>query len=232
MAPVPTISTCQDCKSSFERRTAYRAKYCPLCRPSHRYKRPKKFFWDDEKDALLRAQYDGRKGCGLMLAKRLGMPRQAINVRARELGVARPRKQRMWTPEEDAVLDTYAGTWSVRKIARALKRTVNSVARRMTLLSISRRVSDGYTRNDLTLCFGVDKRVVDRWIQLRLLRGQRYDGKDAGQWHFTHSDVLAFIRAHSAEVDLKRVDQAWFFDLVFNTLANDRRKRVSEQEVA
>lgn len=213
---------CSDCRRSYAAKKTSESRFCGDCRTKRKHM-PKKYRWTPEQDALLRAQYDGRKGCGIRLSRSIGYPRRVVVERAQVLGLGFPRKHvRAWTPEEDDFLETHCGEWTVHKMARHLKRTRLSVAARVKRLRLSAMIHSGYTLESLKACFNVCCHVVTKWIDKRMLRGKRRYNCDANAWHFTDDDVLRFIRNYPNAFKLARVDQTWFIDLVLGIRTDAR----------
>jgi len=141
------------------------------------------------------------------MAARTGFGRSLIYARARGLGLTFINK-RKWTTEEVAYLDESRGCVPVRRMAKRLGRSVDSVLIQLARMGVSGRVVDGYTVRDIAELLGVGWATVQGWERRGLLKRLphgRYDD-DA---------VLKFLKLHPHEYDLRRVDQTWFKGLVF-----------------
>lgn len=106
-----------------------------------------------------------------------------------------------------------------QKIAKRLHRPLSSVVNKCKRLRISRRVRNGYTMRDLEMCLGEHHHKIARWIengwlQDRLQGTRRHDGNGNDILRIREKDVTKFIRNHSREINLGKVDQMWFLDLV------------------
>ena len=142
------------------------AKWGPCCRWKHRGRKPKKYLWTPERDQVLRERYDGRKkGTAAALAHAIGWPTWVIKKRAATLGLCYAVERKAWTVEETAFLWEHAGTRTTHWIAKQLKRSETSVVLKFKRMKISRRVKDGYTLRELTLCFGIDHHGIERWVR-------------------------------------------------------------------
>lgn len=207
---------CGDCPRKL---TQPYARWCDDCRWRHRGKQPI-YIWTPEKDAILKAKYEGRDGIPAAIAATFGWPSWVIKKRAALLGLtACPKNRRAWTPEEVRFLEDHAGTRLVAYIAKRLGRSITSVVLKLKHMHISRRIREGYTLRDLELCFGVDHHAIDGWIRRGLLRGRhRHGGEqrafERDAWQFTDEGLLGFIRENPTAFELRRVDQTWFMDLV------------------
>jgi AraC-like DNA-binding protein len=174
----------------------------------------RKYVFTDQIDQFIREIYlcsryaKTRPGIRL-LAKRVGMPHWALKKRARELGLART-KELPWSELELAILSRYA--WmSDERIHLKLKRM--------------RFKHDGtfYSANGLAQALGIDSHAVTRWIKhghlKAKLRGTARTEQQNGDIYLIHEkDVRRFILEHPTDIDLRKVDQLWFLDLITNGL--------------
>ena len=85
-------------------------------------------------------------------------------------------------------------------------------------LGHSRRLTEGYTIRDLELCFGEDHHKIQRWIANGWLHDEsqetrRHNGNGTDH-RISEKQILTFIKAHSQEINLGKVDQTWFLDLL------------------
>lgn len=163
------------------------------------------------------------------LAEQVGIPHWALKKRARELGLART-KEKPWTEAELAILARYA--WmSVERMRLKLKAA--GYARTVTAINLKlkrmRFKSDPgfYSAKGLADALGIDSHVVTRWIKaghLRAeLRGTKRTEQQGGDSYFIQEkDVRRFILAHPTEIDLRKVDQLWFLDLITNGFVQSR----------
>jgi hypothetical protein len=208
---------CADCESPVTFRTVA-GRYCAQCRWRHRGKR-RLYVWTPERDQVLRERYYVEGRCqARALARIIGWPDWAITRRAQELGLTRaPIERRAWTPEEEAFLLEHAGSRHVRWMARQLGRGLTATVLKLKRMRISRRWREGYTLRELVACFGVDHKVIRRWIVDGKLdarrRGLSSDETRDG-WYVTDAGILRFLQAHPLLFPLSKVDQVWFMDLI------------------
>ena len=173
----------------------------------------KKYHFEPYHDALIRERYDSRTETIDWLARVLGVPRFAVKHRAQRLGVART-KEKPWSLEEVAYLETYLHRLSVVTLARRLERTVTAVALKAKRLGI-RKSDEGYTATAVAQAFGVDLHRVTCWIEQSLLRASRRNtGRNRDMYYISEGAVKEFVTGHPSEFDLRKVDQLWFIDLV------------------
>jgi hypothetical protein len=190
----------------------------------------KKYDWTAERDAVLKAKYDGKiHGRAAEIGRELGYPTWRVKKRAAELGLCYASVRTPWTKQEVAFLLEHAGSRTVQWMVKRLPgRTLTMVVLKLKRLRISRRWREGYTVRDLEECFGVDHHSLDRWIREGKLVGRRRgtdrkgpggrpNGGGAGPgdpWVFTDANCVRFIREHPTTFRLDKVDQVWFLDLV------------------
>jgi len=195
-----------------------RARFCRHCR--HRGGKPK-YVVTDQVEAVLRACYDSTvPGRAAEIAAEIGWSRCAVKKAATKLGLTRPwpADRRSWTSAEDAVLVEWQGLHSARSIGKKIGRGETSVILRMKRLGLSRRVRNGYSARDLARCFGVDDKVVCRWCDQGWLSSARQGTRRANDVRrISRAAVLDFIREHREQYVLRKVDQAWFLDLVLGS---------------
>ena len=203
-------------------------KYCDPCRAQARRKR--KYIFSDQIDQLIREVYltnpDTKTRPGIRpLAKKLGMPHWALKKRARELGLARTKEQ-PWSEPELEVLARYA--WmSDERIRLKLKaagyaRTVTGIHLKLKRMRFKEDVSF-YSANGLAQAMGIDSHTVARWIRAGHLkakyRGTERTEQQGGDIYLIHEkDIRRFILEHPTDIDLRKVDQLWFLDVITNGL--------------
>jgi len=86
-------------------------------------------------------------------------------------------------------------------------------------MGTSRRVRNGYTMRELELCLGEDHHKIAGWIKNGWLRDRlqgtrRHDGNRNDIHRIREKDILTFIRNYPQELNLGKVDQMWFLDLL------------------
>jgi len=192
--------------------------------------RRRKYIFNDQADQLLREAYLGTpnakaKSRIYLLAKRLGMPHWALKKRARELGLART-KELPWSEQELAILARYA--WmSDERIRLKLKaagyaRTVTGIHLKLKRMKFKH---DGsfYSAYSLAQALGIDPHAVTRWIKSGHLKAKfrgtaRGPQQNGDSYLIQEKDIRRFIHEHPTDIDLRKVDQLWFLDLLTNGL--------------
>ena len=160
------------------------------------------------------------------LAEQVGIPHWALKKRARELGLART-KEKPWSEPELAILARYA--WmSDERIRLKLKaagyaRTVTGIHSKLKRMRF-KCDPNFYSGKGLAQALGIDSHVVARWIKSGHLRAQ-FRGTARGEqqggdiYLIREKDVRGFVLEHPTEIDLRKVDQLWFLDLITNGFA-------------
>ena len=190
----------------------------------------RKYMFTNQIDELIRGFYVDRPGAkgrpGIrVLAKKVGIPHWALKKRARELGLART-KEKPWSEPELDILARYA--WmSDERIRLKLKaagysRTVTGIHLKLRRMKF-KHDPGFYSANGLAQALGIDSHAVSRWIRSghlkAKLRGTARGGKQNGDIYLIlEKDVRRFILEHPTEIDLRKVDQLWFLDLLTNGL--------------
>jgi len=164
--------------------------------------------------------YNNRKAISAC-ARKLQVPRWAINRRAAMLGLARV-KEPEWNADEVAILERW-GHLTDAVIQRKLRvhgfhRSFNAVHLKIKRLRIRQNL-DGYSPNALALAFGVDGHKVTYWINRQMLKATRRgtartEAQGGDAFWITHHAVRDFVLKYPDEIDLRKVEKWWFLDLV------------------
>lgn len=181
----------------------------------------KKYFFDEALDRLIRERYDSRTQSINQLSQKLGLPRWTIKRRAQALGLART-KEKPWSEKEVAYLESNLHRLSLAVIARKLGRSVTGVALKAKRLGI-RKSDEGYTARALAQAFGIDDHKVSRWVELGLIRATvRNSERSRDMYFISDQEVKRFVSTYPTEIDLRRVDQVWFIDLLVGVRGGER----------
>jgi DNA-binding CsgD family transcriptional regulator len=148
-----------------------------------------------------------------------GLPRWYIKRQAARLGLTMHTDRRPWTRAELDVLEHLVGCVSSATIAKRLGRAESSVVNKLKRMQTSRRLRNGYTMRDLEMCLGEDHHKIAGWIKNGWLQDHlqgtlRHDGNGNDIHRIREEDILNFVRNHPQEINLGKVDQTWFLDLV------------------
>jgi hypothetical protein len=191
----------------------------------------RKYVFTDQIDQLIREIYlshpDAKTRPGIrLLAKKVDIPHWALKKRARELGLART-KEKPWSEAELEILARYA--WmSDERIRLKLKaagypRTATGIHLKLKRMRF-KHDPGFYSANGLAQALGIDSHAVTRWIRCghlkAHLRGTARGKQQNGDIYLIREkDIRRFILEHPTDIDLRKVDQLWFLDLITNGLA-------------
>jgi hypothetical protein len=93
-------------------------------------------------------------------------------------------------------------------------RSACSVKDQPRRLELPTRFSEGYNTSHLVDVFGLPRARIKSWARRGLLgKGREIHGA-VGIW-FTEEAVMRFLRSHSSEYDLSKVDQVWYKAMLF-----------------
>lgn len=190
---------------------------CHACRIKSRPNVKKKYCWSPELDLALTRAYRFAQDRGELtqllnhLQRSINFPRFVILSRAAELGLAF-QVRRHWTPQEVEALRELLGTYSSKTVALKLGRTYYSLKRKVAIMQLSSRIRDGYSLKDIQDLVGVNRRKIQTWIMKGWLRLDNGRASDV--------EMRRFLRRHPEEYILRRVDDAWFKDIMFSKSTN------------
>ena len=182
-----------------------------------------KYTWRPEYDAHLKAHYFGGLNRRFQVLNQMvrltGLPRWYIKRQAARLGLTMKMDRSPWTQAELKLVEHLVGRVSAATIAKRLHRPESSVVNKLRRLGTSRRVREGYTMRDLEQCLGEDHHkisvwIANGWLRDRLQGTDRHRGNGNDIHRIREKDVLHFIKNHPQEINLGKVDQVWFLDLV------------------
>lgn len=188
-----------------------------------------------EADEIIRVEYRrllvGRRPYALKdrLAAKLSVPGWVTQRRATELGLTRVKEKR-WSAEELELLSRHAHK-NPDLVKRILAKHGFMRSRNAIWLIVKRRLGGVranrpyYTANELSNLLGIDRHAVGRWISSGMLAAKRgnTDRTEAqgGDFYFVYPGaVRQFVARNPEAVDLRKVDQLWFIDLLVNDKAN------------
>lgn len=184
----------------------------------------RKYTWCSEYDAYLKDHYFGglrrRNKVLTQMVRLAGVPRWYVKRQAARLGLTMQMDRRPWTDGDLTLLEKLVGRLSSVVIAKRLRRPESSVVNKLRRLGTSRRVREGYTIRDLALCFGENHHTITHWLTNgwlpdRIQGTARHNNNGRDIHRIREKDILTFIRRHPQEINLAKVDQLWFLDLVF-----------------
>jgi len=162
-----------------------------------------------------------RRGALEAAAKAIGWPRWMVRSRGVALGLTRT-KELPWSLAEIEVLELYEhlGVEAMqRRLAGAdFHRTLAAINLKIKRLGL-REHRDWYSAWKLAQAFGLDQKLVVRWIRRGWLKAERRGtnrkaSQGSDSWLIMHVDVKPFVLAHPEEIDLAHVEKFWFLELL------------------
>lgn len=177
---------------------------------------------DDRMDQAIRAAYARglrERGQIKRLAEALERPKWWVCKRAVQLGCTIERVAPLpWSAPELRLLEEHAACdpWVISRKLRAagLARTPTAVVVQLKRRQMDRTDPDAWTARDLGRLLGVDGNTVCDWVERRGLAAQRRAWGPNGRFVITRAGLRQWLREHHGYVDLRRVDQPWFWGLV------------------
>lgn len=177
----------------------------------------------DDIDMAIREGYvrATAKGAIKALAERIGRPAWWVQKRAASLGVTRTNRTRVdaWQAAELEIVDRWASAGLdiiVRKLkAEGYRRTPTAVAIIIKRRGIDCTDPDVWSATQLGPLFGRDPATVADWIERRGLAARRVNHGPNGKLLVHRKDLRRWVAANPQYIDLRRVDQSWFWDVMF-----------------
>lgn len=155
--------------------------------------------------------------------------------RARELGIQRPLRNPKYSTEEIEIIERLAPMRSAAYISRVLKsrgfdRTACAVGAQIKQRQLRCESDDAYSCESLARALGyVGGRKVRQWVEQGLLRATTAEGKPVVSGtiaRIKRSEVKRFLRKHYNLIDLRKVEAAWLFDVVFDGRIGESTEQV------
>lgn len=153
------------------------------------------------------------------LAQRLGVPRWKISRRATHLGVhIKHKKEPVWSEHELNILKRLAH-FLPETIQKELKlygysRTLIAIVikrKRMRLMCNLK----GQSAYSLSQCFGVDEKMIYRWIKNKLLQAQlRETNRTQNTYYIKDKWIRTFIIDSVNIIDFRKIDKYWLVDIL------------------
>lgn len=180
--------------------------------------------WAEEELEIVRRDFKHSRQSCIDLANRLSKPGDkvtqfAVRGKVQIMGITRDGRQ-PWDEPQDKRLRLLFGKYPPLRVAKMMKRGVNSVVVRAKRLKIYRRCRDGwYTKAEVCEILGVDH----RWVQARIdcgalnasWHGETKPCKNGGScWHIEEDALKEFIRLYPQDLVGRNVDIIQIIDLL------------------
>lgn len=162
--------------------------------------------WTDDERDIIRRDYKHTHKSRRELAARLGVTEYAVAGQVSNMGIAKSDDRRQWTPQEKERLAKLIPRYCPRRIARMMRRSLNSVVLMAKRINVSSLIREGwFTKREVCeiLAHG------HRWVQARIDSGalkatyhyeERPSQKGMSAWHIEEYDLVQFIRKHPQEL--------------------------------
>lgn len=189
--------------------------------------------WTPAQDMVLTERYSRNKygsNAIRVSAKILGVTAGAVYSRAIQLGLIHSRERYRWLQTELDVVENYAHR-SLETIQRKLtgvsphKRTRTAIANQIARLRL-RSSMDGLNHTQLAQALGVAVSTLHKWRQEKLIGATRLPSLDRHKgacdiylqapWYYSHKEIERFVFRFPSLIDLRKVDQLWFIELMRN----------------
>lgn len=161
------------------------------------------------------------KGAIKALAERIGRPAWWVQKRGAQLGVTRTNRTRLgsWLREELAILEEFAHLEHkavCRKLKEAgFKRTPTAVEVKIKRLRLDREDPDRWSATAVAPFLGVNPATIADWVERRGLPAKRESWGPNGRLMIQRKKLRTWIANNCSFVDLRRVDQPWFKELMW-----------------
>jgi len=185
----------------------------------------RKYVITPEMHERIRRVYQSGTGRGQVrdLARRLGLPRWKIGRYAIRQGwIATQASQPDWSEEELAILEHHAHLcpeYIQKRLARSgYHRSSMAIVLKRKRMRFGSNLK-GQSATSLAECFGVDMKVVQRWLLQGWLtakrRGTKRTARQGGDmWFIKEPAVRRFIVNHVDVIDFRKVDKYWLVDVL------------------
>jgi DNA-binding transcriptional regulator YiaG len=156
------------------------------------------------------------------LAEKLGKSRPWLSAHVSRLGLASPRTAPMrWTKEEVQILTEHAekSAETVQKHMKAAgyARTAAAINTQRLRIGVDRHDPDTWNCGELARLIGVSSTTVSKWMDLGHLKFERKSESSSSHRMVTRKQFQKFARVHIHLIDLRKVEQVWFKDVMWGT---------------
>lgn len=173
--------------------------------------------WTEEELEIVRRDFKHNRQSCIELAERLSrlsgdrVTQFAVRGQISKMGICKDGRK-PWSPRQDKRLRQLLSKYPPLRVARIMKRSLNSVVIRSKRLKIYLRMRDGwFTKKEVGEILGVDH----HWLQHRIDSGAlkaRWHGetkpcKNGGScWHIEQEDLKEFIQRYPQELVGRNLD--------------------------
>ncbi len=169
-------------------------------------------YWTEEEELFIRVHYRHTMASLVWIGERLDRSWQSVKGAVACLGLAHRQDRHPWSDKEDEQVTDLILRYSVRKVAKMMHRSINSVVLRSKRLGIHRRYRNGwYTKKDVCELIARDHKWLQRRIDSGALKAsyhhdQRPSNLGGAYWHIDEKDLANFIRSYPEELAGRNID--------------------------
>lgn len=145
-----------------------------------------------------------------IIAEKMKKSPNAVDLKAKKLGITLIKDRREWTKEEEQTLSELWGTMKIESIAESMKRTVFSLkvkAVRMGLGSMVKNNAELITISDMVELLNVSRdRITTTWVNLGLKLKKKRLTDNASYYYVIWEDLIKFLKDNQNEWDSRNIE--------------------------
>ena len=176
----------------------------------------KPYFWDNEKLAIIKANYDGSMKSRAELAERFGVSRIALWHILHRSGLLMRGWKSHWTEEEVEKLIELVPRMRLGEVAQEMGRSINIITAKMCHLRrqgvhISLKYRDEwYTAEEIAMILGVDPQRITGYIRSGKLKAEPHDPSNppaknsGGMWRISLRRFRRFLHDYPDDITVRR----------------------------
>ena len=197
--------------------------------------------WTEEEIEIVVRDYAHTHESRRRIAEKLGVTEFAVAGIIAMKGIAKRDDRRRWTPQEKVRLAELVPTYSPRKVAKIMKRSINSVVVMSKRIGVSRRARNGwFTKREVCEILGMDHKWVQRRIDSGALKASyHYDHRPSqlggSAWHIDEAHLKEFIRRYPEELTARNLDFIMVVEILAGVIngqmGNHKERQVKENGV-
>jgi hypothetical protein len=180
------------------------------------------FILNDNEKEIIRKHYDSSPGCIKKVNELLGgnYPAWFLHKQAKKLSCTRKHDARLWTAEEEEILENIYPSANRELIQSNLPdRRWGQIKRKIHRLKLTKRDS-GLTKQDILDILGhkhrylLDKWIQKGWLHTGLKRTERTFKSHGDMYHIEPKHFRNFLIKHYSQIDFTAVDKFLFVQYV------------------
>jgi len=191
--------------------------------------------WTDEERDIIRRDYRHTRESRRELAARLGVTEYGVAGQIAIMGIAKSDDRHPWSPEEKEKLANLIPQFCVRRIAKKMHRSLNSVVVMAKRINAPRRYREGwFIKREACEILGHDHKWVQARIDSGALKATSHYGERPSKigmsaWHIREHDLVRFIRKYPQELVGCNIDIIMIVELLAG-IVNGQLNAKNEKE--